>query len=322
MRAVFLLLLTATPATAADVAITHDAVGCVVAEEFPEVVARIDPADRVASARVRFRPPDGAHWYSVGMKPGTDGFRAVLPSPKKSLKSFVYYLEATDAALGTTRTPEYTPAVAEGPGACRTVPVAAAAVGEIALESPAGAPAVPAGFNSLGIAGVAGAAAVTLGAAEAVGAGTAGAAATGGGISTPLLVAGAAVAAGGAAAAIAVASSSTDEVVHPGFVYVGACTCGPLERAPPYTYATAGPIQGAVVSTDLNSDTATSDAQGHFELRTTDTTGREEFTIRVTAPGCTESHWRGGFGTNPVSYVTLQCSGGLPPHNGPCNCGQ
>jgi hypothetical protein len=303
-------------ASGADLAITHDPVACVLADRFPQLQARLDPADRVAGARVFFRPPDGGHWYTVRMKQDAATFRALLPRPTESLKSFVYYIEATGADQGTVRTEECAPIVAKGAAACQGRMVAAAlATGEVALETAAGAPAVPAGFSAAGVVATTAAAAVVGGATAA---GTT--AATGGGMSTTLVVAGGVAVAAGGAAAIAVAARGSDEIVHPGFVYVGECTCGPILRPPPYSYATGGPIQGAVVSTDLNAVTATTDAQGHFELRTSEPS-RRGFQISVTAPGCSTSTWRGGYGTNPTSHVTLTCSGGLRPRTGACNCG-
>jgi hypothetical protein len=295
----------------ADLAITHDPVACVLAGRFPELRARVDPADRVAGVRVLFRPSDGAHWYSVRLKREAATFRGLLPRPQKGLGSFVYYLEATGTDLGTARTEEYVPVVAEGAGACEGRAVAASlAAGEVALETTAGAPAVPVGFSAAGVVATA---------AAAVGAAAGTTAATGGGMSTTLLIAGGLAVAAGGATAVVVATRGSDEIVHPGFVYAGECTCGPILRPPPYSYATRGPIQGAVVSTDLNADTATTDAQGRFELRTSEPS-RRGFQISVTAPGCSTSTWRGGYGTNPDSHVTLTCSGGLPPRAGACNC--
>jgi hypothetical protein len=316
------LLVVTAPAllSGADLAITHEPVGCVLVGRFPELQARLDPADRVAGVRVLFRSSGDGPWYWVRMKQEAATFRALLPRPTNSLKSFVYYLEATGTDLATARTEEYVPVVVEGAGACQGRMMAAAlATGEVALETTAGAPAVPVGFSAAGVVPTAAGAAV-VGAAAAAGAAAAGTtAATGGGISTALLVGGGLALAAGGAAAIAVAGGGSEEIVHPGFVYVGECTCGPIMRPPPYSYATGNPIQGAVASTDLNATTATTDAQGHFELRTSEPS-RRGFQISVTAPGCTTSTWRGGYGTNPTSHVTLVCSGALPPRTSSCNC--
>ena len=315
------LVLGASSLAAQSLTIDHSAVGCVVAERFPRLEARFDPRDALAKAQVLFQPENGRHWYAVAMTGEGPAFCGVLPKPKKSLKAFRYYIEATDKTLGTSRTAEYTASVVAGAAGCQDKMMAGAlGSASVTLEVPAGAPSVPVGFSSTGVTAVGAAAtAATVGAAAAGAAAAGTTAATGGGVSTTLLVVGGLVAAAGGAAAIAAAAGGSDEIVHPGFVYVGECTCGPISRPPPYSYATGGPIQGAVASTDLNADTATTDAQGHFELRTSEPSGRG-FTISVTAPGCTTSTWRGGYGTNPTSHVTLVCSGGLPPRTSACSC--
>jgi hypothetical protein len=188
------LLFTTDPVGGAE--ITHDAIGCLVAERFPRLEARVVPAEAVARVRLSFRPESGRYWYSVQMKPEGDVFAGVLPKPRAGLKGLRYYIEATDHELRTTRTAEHEVLVAAGPAACQDARVAGSlASAEVALEVPAGAPTVPAGFSSAGIA--AAAAGVVAGAAT--GAAVAGAAAGGGGASTALLVAGGVAAAAGAA---------------------------------------------------------------------------------------------------------------------------
>jgi hypothetical protein len=189
-----LLLLAPDPVAGAE--ITHDAVGCLVAERFPRLEARVVPADGVARVRLSFRPEGGTYWYSVVMNPEGEVFAGVLPKPRKSLKGLRYYIEATDRELRTTRTAEHEVLVASGPAACQDAKVATSlASAQVALEVPAGAPAVPAGFSSAGI----GAAAAGVVAGAATGAAVAGAAAGGGGATTVLLVAGGVAAAAGAA---------------------------------------------------------------------------------------------------------------------------
>ena len=57
----------------------------------------------LATARVVFQGVTIHDWFSVGMKPDGPLLAGVLPKPKKSLKAFRYYIEATDKALGTVR---------------------------------------------------------------------------------------------------------------------------------------------------------------------------------------------------------------------------
>lgn len=312
-----LLLAGGSAASAQDLTIAHDPVGCVVAERFPEIQARIDPAERVAEARVVFRPKGGALWYSVRMSPDAGGFRALLPRPKRDLSSFDYYVEAAGRELSTVRTEEFSPVVAADAVGCQARTVAAGtATGTVALQVPAGAPPIPAGFAATGVvaaaAGVAGAAAGTA---------AAGATAGGGGVSTGLLVAGGVLAAGGAAAAaVVVASGDDSETIITGFVYLGECTCA-ANGPPPYGWLTVGPLQGAVISTALDATTATTDATGRFELRTATPAGApSSFEGRATAPGCSSSTWTASSGDNRGDiHLTLTCTNG-PPLARSCNC--
>jgi hypothetical protein len=188
------MVLAPVSAAADGPAIDHAPVGCVVAEKFPRMDARIEPLFAVAKATLHFRSATGGPWYLVAMKAQDGAFEGVLPKPKKSLKAFAYYIEAADTAFATSRTPEYTAQVVDGPAACQGKKVAGAlGSASILLEVPAGAPVVPVGFAPAGVAGTAAgtAAAVT------------GAAAGGGGIATTVLLVGGGVAAAGAAVAVA-----------------------------------------------------------------------------------------------------------------------
>ena len=188
------MVLAPVSAAADGPAIDHAPVGCVVAEKFPRMDARIEPLFSVARATVHFRSATGGPWYLVAMKAQDGAFEGVLPRPKKSLKAFGYYIEAADTAFATSRTPEYTAQVVDGPAACQGKKVAGAlGFASVLLEVPAGAPAVPIGFAPGGIAGTAaGTAAAATGA-------TAG----GGGVATTVLLVGGGVAAAGAAVVVA-----------------------------------------------------------------------------------------------------------------------
>jgi hypothetical protein len=132
--------------------VSHEGIGCVIADRFPTVSAGVTPPAG-ATAKVFFRPPGGLHWYAVAMRREGDGpFRAVLPKPKASLKSFDYYVEATDARLQSVRTSEYRPTVAAGRGACGGAPAGVTAASAIILEAATGAPAIPAGFSAASVA--------------------------------------------------------------------------------------------------------------------------------------------------------------------------
>jgi hypothetical protein len=188
-------------AIAEDIRIEHAAIGCVVAERFPLIEARLDPADAVSRASVHFRTDAATHWYTVAMKADGPGFKAVLPKPKKSLARFQYYVDATDRAFATSRTPEQTVQVVPDPVGCqgRMMASTVASAASILLEVPAGAPVVPAGFGSAGVA-----------TGSAAGATSAAGASGGGGIGAGTV---AAIVGGGAAvagAAVAVAAAGGD----------------------------------------------------------------------------------------------------------------
>src|ERR1043165_2598496 len=77
------LVVLAAPAVHAT-EIDHKAVGCVVAEQFPRLEARLTPADSVGRARIFFRTEGGPSWYAVAMKREGAVFLAPFPQPKKA----------------------------------------------------------------------------------------------------------------------------------------------------------------------------------------------------------------------------------------------
>ena len=54
------VVLSSSAAWADGIVIDHKEVGCVVAGSFPQLLARFDPAESVARARVAFRPVGGS----------------------------------------------------------------------------------------------------------------------------------------------------------------------------------------------------------------------------------------------------------------------
>jgi hypothetical protein len=205
-------------AAAQELTVDHPGLACVVAQRFPALAARIDPAGRVAAARAYFRADGGRHWYYVEMT-GQDGvYSAALPRPAKRTKRIEYYIEAVDTASTSFRTPDHRPTVAGSAAECSRATAVAGAGGlptMVVVHAAPGAPALPAGFETSGLAaaGSSGAAAAAAGgaAAGAAVAGTAAAAgAGGGGIGTAALVAGGVVVAGGAAAAATLGGGDGD----------------------------------------------------------------------------------------------------------------
>ncbi|MEO8500349.1 MAG: hypothetical protein ABI565_05490 [Vicinamibacteria bacterium] len=191
----FVLVGIASPSVdAQSPGIEHQAVGCVAAEKFPRIDARFVPNDRIAAARIVFQSDKTDQWWSVAMKPEGPAYFGVLPKPKSSLKAFRYYVEVTDKALGTSRTPDYVASVVGSRGECSGKLMATSlSSAAVVLQGPAGVATLPLGFASSG---------VIAGSSSATAAGGSAAAAGGGGISTGLIVGGVVVAAAGVAVAV------------------------------------------------------------------------------------------------------------------------
>ena len=216
LAVVFGVFSSASLAVAQTLVIDHEALGCAVAQKFPRLEARFTPADAVATARVVFQGENPQEWYWVVMKPDGAAFSGVLPSPKKSLKAFRYYIEVTGRTLGTNRTADYTTMVVESASECKRG-VVAATVGSatVLIEGPVGAAVLPAGFASAGV--VAGSAAGAATAAAGGGGGLSGGAVAGIVAGAGAAVAGVAVAAGKGGDASSGGSSSASS----GTVYAG-----------------------------------------------------------------------------------------------------
>ena len=308
------LLVLGAPASgrSESLVITHDPIGCVVAGGFPRVEADVAPGRDVARARVHFRAHGTRHWYFVEMTPTEGSFVGTLPRPNRDLARMDYYLEATSRAFAESRTAEFESQVVAHGAACagKAATVVSTAV-SILIGVPAGAPAIPAGFSGLGVV------ASSTGAAGATAAG-AGAGGGGGGIGTTALVVGGVAAAAGVGALVAsqaLGSENTRTFFFEGHVYGRntAATCGSQGASgniggsgctvtTPAPGAPAGPsplsgcsvLAGAIVSTSLDSVTATTNSQGYFHLVTgvretqCETNGISGVpgTVTVSAPGC------------------------------------
>lgn len=169
---VFLL---ASSVSAQSLEIDHVPIACAVAEKFARLEARFTPLASVAVARVVFQGDNASEWYSVAMTRAESGFIGVLPKPKKSLKAFRYYIEVTDKAIGTNRTPEHTTSVVDSSSACKGKVMAGTVVSaSVVVQGPAGSVVVPPGFASAGVVSGAAAGAAVAGAAVAGGGGLSG----------------------------------------------------------------------------------------------------------------------------------------------------
>jgi hypothetical protein len=138
--------------------IEHGGVGCIVADKHPKIEVNVTPAESVKRARLYFRASGTTAWYFVEMKRGPQLFEAVLPKPAKSTTSIDYYVDAVDGQFREARSAEFQPAVVAQGSACPSpLPAAGAlASASVAVGAAAGAPALPAGFASAGVAAAGG----------------------------------------------------------------------------------------------------------------------------------------------------------------------
>ncbi|MGH9461147.1 MAG: hypothetical protein ACRD1X_08005 [Vicinamibacteria bacterium] len=191
-----------TPQAESAVAITHDAISCWPYDDFVVMQANIAPADEVETARIYFRASDFLDFYYVEMTRNQEGlFEAVMPQPTQETDRVIYYVEAVDNEFNATQTAEYDPNVVPS-GSCdyrHFLGVPSIVIGSLV----ANVPAVPAGFQAVGITGF------TAGAAMG------GAAAGTGGLSTAA-IAGITAAAAAGAVGIAVAATGGDDTAASG----------------------------------------------------------------------------------------------------------
>jgi hypothetical protein len=230
-------LLLAPAAAAAD--LVHDPVGCARGGAFPRLEARMAGAT-VARARVLFRARGTPHWYAVPMKMEADGrLVGLLPRPAQGLEAFEYYIEVTDTAMAAIRTADQSVVVARGPADCRGGLMAIGVdSGAVAVEAPAGAPALPAGFSGAGL--------TAAGSAAPSAAATAG----GGGAGKAILI-GAGVAAAGAGVAVAAGGGDGGDEGGDG----GGGDGGPATTSPSGPGTPGGTTPGATPSTSPSGPT-------------------------------------------------------------------
>ena len=167
-----LLALGAVPLAAQPVQIQHQDVTCVVAGQYPEIDACLEPVEGVARARVYFRAAQTAEWYYVEMKREQECFRGTLPRPRSSAGGVDYYVSATDREFAETRTAEYAPSVVDEESDCDGAVAPYVGTASVVVGALSGT-AVPAGFVGGGVLGLG----LSTTAVVAIGAGVAGGAA-------------------------------------------------------------------------------------------------------------------------------------------------
>jgi hypothetical protein len=196
--------------------IDHDPLACVTTVKRPVVAAKIQPGPELSKSYVFWRAPGDDYFYYTIMDGPPSDVKGVIPRPRPEVSSVEYFVQATDTAALSRKTPDYSPPVVRGE-LCRdtgmAVPVTGAAGLTIGLTNEKQSP-IPRGFNKddiaavilvtgavVGIAAAAGGAGAATGAGTGTGAAAGGggtpAGSSGGGSNTALIVAGAAVAAAG-----------------------------------------------------------------------------------------------------------------------------
>jgi hypothetical protein len=152
--------------------ILHDAIGCMIAGQFPLVNARIEPASGVARARVYFKSALSPDWFYVEMGPlDGGGFSGKLPRPKLEASPVTYYIQATTTEFGDAQIAEIQSIVVQDAQECEERAIAPiGGPGEVTVFSAAtGAAIAPAGFAAGGVALTAATIALIIGGAAAAG---------------------------------------------------------------------------------------------------------------------------------------------------------
>jgi hypothetical protein len=145
----------------ASLSIEHEPLVCLTTSSYPRIEARISPAEDVQRAWVRFRSDPRTGWYAVQLKREGDAHVGLLPVPKR-LKTFTYFLEASDGSATVARTPEYSPLVVGDAKACPegTASSSVADARGLIVDRPPGSSQrtdpVPRGFGTRGTVGAVG----------------------------------------------------------------------------------------------------------------------------------------------------------------------
>lgn len=143
------------------VVIDHDAVNCMVANEYPRLDAALSPLDRVANARIYFKSNKSPFYY-VMMEPRGGSLSGRLPRPRLDAGPITYYIEGFTTGGGSVQTEEFSSLVVRDAQECKTRVAPIAPGGPVTVFGASGA--VP-GFLGV-ISGAAPAAGVAAGGAS------------------------------------------------------------------------------------------------------------------------------------------------------------
>jgi hypothetical protein len=236
------------PAPQARLQIEHDPLACVTTAVAPLVEAKVVPGPDVARSYVFWRAAGTPYFYYTIMEGSVPEQKGTLPRPLPETKTIDYYVQATDKASLSKKTPDYAPPVVPG-NACKVKGLVVGAAGAgltIGLTDEKQSP-IPPGFNKDDIAKVillSGAvvtaavassmsgsssstgASAGSGAAGSAGAASAGAAAGAAGTTGTAAGAGAAAGAAGAGTASAAGGISSTALIVGGVVVAGGVGAG------------------------------------------------------------------------------------------------
>lgn len=177
--------------------IQHEAIECILNDQYVELHATIEPPSDIRVARVYFRSELYPEFYYVEMSGDGDQFQAVLPRPAEETKQVIYYIEAVNHAFLAAQTLESSMQVVTAESECERrgpnpIYFAGTNPGIIIGATSSSVSAIPPGFQIGGIVSTITSAGAAAGVGGGIGAGTAAGIAAAGGAAT-----GAAVLAGG-----------------------------------------------------------------------------------------------------------------------------
>lgn len=137
-----------------ELSLTHEPVGCLLAEEHLEIDATIRPAAKVKRARVHFKAAGEQEYHYVEMVPEIGRFVACLPRPHEYTGPIDYYVEAESAEGERARSEDVSAVVIRRADECpkdRRMALICPCRVPVAVYSPTGQPIFPGAFG--GIAG-------------------------------------------------------------------------------------------------------------------------------------------------------------------------
>jgi len=187
--------------------VSHEPVGCMIADQSPQIEATVAPSSSVADVRVYFRSALSPDTYYIAAEKLGDRYVASLPRPQLNAGPITFYVEAASRSGVFARTAESVAGVVPDAVACpaglRPAPLGPTTT-QLTIFSETGATAPVAGFTGISRV-VAGAALAAAGVVGTVASAVGGVAAAGGilGMSTAVAVATAAVAVGVGTAVVA-----------------------------------------------------------------------------------------------------------------------